>query len=252
MRNRIVFVATAGLMLAGLATADEKPGMAANKVPRTADGHPDLSGTWAYAIDLPPVVLKEQVNGSVSTKTIDTSWREPAKTPIPGALPSTPAPSYKPEFREKVKHLFDNESKLDPVFYCGKPGVPRIGSPRRIIQLPNEMVFLYEDISGDPYRVIPTDGRPHRKDANPSYYGDSVGHWEGNTLVVESTNFVEQTWFGEEGYLHSDAMRVVERFWRVGEDLAYQATVDDPKVLTVPWTMPVRVVKPTTEALEES
>src|SRR6266516_4530552 len=110
----------------------------------------------------------------------------------------------------------------------------------------------FEDISGDPYRVIPTDGRAHRKDSNPSYYGDSVGHWEADTLVIESTNFVESTWFGEEGYFHSDAMRVTERFWRVGENLAYQVTVDDPKVLTAPWTLPVRAVKPTNDPLEES
>src|ERR1700737_3168161 len=185
MRHQFVFVVAAAAMLAGFATADEKTGVATKNVPRAADGHPDLNGIWAYAIDLPPVVLKKQVNGSVSTKTIDQSWREPAKTPVRGALPSTPAPSYKPEFREKVQHLFDNESKLDPVFYCGKPGIPRIGSPRRIIQLPRAMVFLYEEFSGDPYRIIPTDGRAHRADANPSYYGDSVGHWDGDTLVVD-------------------------------------------------------------------
>ena len=252
MRYRIVFVVVAALMLAGLATADEKAGAATNKEPRAADGHPDLSGTWAYAIDLPPVVLKKQVNGSVSTKSIDQSWREPAKTPVRGALPSTPAPSYKPEFREKVQHLFDNESKLDPVFYCGKPGIPRIGSPRRIIQLPGEMVFLYEDISGDPYRIIPTDGRSHRPDANPSYYGDSVGHWEGDTLVVDVTNFLKDGWFGEGGYFHTDAMHVTERLWRDGDNLVWQATVVDPKVLTAPWTMSPRVVKPSNDPLEES
>jgi hypothetical protein len=71
-------------------------------------------------------------------------------------------------------------------------------------------------------------------------------------LVVESTNFVESTWFGEEGYFHSDAMRVTERFWRAGENLAYQATVEDPKVLTAPWTMAARLVKPSNDPLEES
>jgi hypothetical protein len=252
MTNRFVLAIAAALMLGGLATADEKPGAAASKVPRTADGHPDLSGIWAYAIDLPPVLLKEQVKGSVSIKTIDTSWRESPKAPIPGALPSTAAPSYKPEFREKVKYLFDNESKLDQVFYCGKPGVPRIGSPRRIIQLPGEMIFLYEDISGDPYRIIPTDGRAHRADANPSYYGDSVGHWDGDTLVVDLTNFLKDGWFGEGGYFHTDAMHVTERLWRDGENLVWQATVDDPKVLTAPWTIAPRVVKPSSDPLEES
>jgi len=115
-----------------------------------------------------------------------------------------------------------------------------------------ESTFLYEDISGDPYRVIPTDGRKHRVDANPSYYGDAVGHWEGDTLVVDSTNFVEDTWFGEGGYFHSDAMHVIERFWRVGENLAYQVTVDDPVVLTQPWTNFVHIIKPSTLPLEES
>ena len=240
--NRFFYTIVTALLLPALAGA-QKPSAA----------HPDLSGLWLFSIGLPQTALKKEVNGKVEIHRIDASGRNrPVRSDVPGALPSTAAPSYKPEFQAKVKHFSENESKLDPVFYCDRPGTPRIGPPRRIIQLSNEVVFLYEDISGDPYRVIPTDGRPHRKDANPSYYGDSVGHWEGETLVVESTNFVEGTWFGEEGYFHSDAMRVTERFWRVGEDLAYQATVDDPKVLTAPWTMPVRVVKPTNEPLEES
>jgi hypothetical protein len=214
--------------------------------------HPDLSGIWAFSIDLPPTALKRQANGAVSVKGIDQSGRRPAQAAIPGALPSTPAPAYKPEFQEKVKNLSENESKLDPVFYCGKPGIPRIGPPRRIIQLPNEMIFLYEDISGDPYRIIPTDGRPHRENGNPSAYGDSAGRWEGNTFVVDVRNFAEDTWFGEEGYFHSDAMHVIERLWRNGENLVYQVTVEDPKVLTAPWTMSPRVVKPSNEPLEES
>jgi hypothetical protein len=217
-----------------------------------AQSHPDLSGTWLFSIDLPPAAIKRQVNGAVSVKGIDSSGRKPAQKPVAGALPSTPEPSYKSEFQAKVKNLFDRESKTDPVFYCGKPGIPRIGPPRRIIQMPNEMIFFYEDISGDPYRIIPTDGRKHRADANPSAYGDSVGHWEGNTLVVDVNNFVDDTWFGEGGYFHTDAMHVTERFWRDGENLAYQVTVEDPKVLTAPWTMPVRLVKPSTEPLEES
>jgi hypothetical protein len=171
---------------------------------------------------------------------------------VKGAQPSTPAPTYKPKYLAKVKDLFDHESKTDPVFYCGKPGVPRIGTPRKIVQLPNEIIFFYEDISGDPYRIIPTDGRKHRENGNPGAYGDSVAHWEGNTLVVDVVNFVEDTWFGENGYFHSDAMHVTERLWKDGANLAYQATVEDPKVLAKPWVMPARVVKPSTDPLEES
>jgi hypothetical protein len=218
-----------------------------------ADGHPDLSGIWAYSIDLPGGALQKQsAKGGVEVERVDLSGRHAAKMAVPGALPSTPTPSYKPEFQAKVKNLFDNEAKLDKVFFCGKPGVPRISSPRKVVQLPNEVIFFYEDISGDPYRIIPTDGRPHDPDADPSYYGDSVGHWDGDTLVVDATNFVDDTWFGEGGYFHTTAMRVIERFWKVGDDLAYQVTVDDPNVLTEPWTEPARIIKPSNEPLEES
>ncbi|HUK34145.1 MAG TPA: hypothetical protein VLV86_09560 [Vicinamibacterales bacterium] len=224
---------------------------AATLAAQSNTGHPDLSGTWLFSIDLPPIALKRSTSGTTTIKTIDASGRRPASEKIAGAMPYADAPAYKPELRAKVKALLDHESKTDPVFYCDRPGVPRIGPPRRIIQLPNEFVFLYEDISGDPYRLIPVGGT-HKKDGNPSYYGDSVARWDGNTLVVDVVNFVDSTWFGEDGYYHSDAMHVTERFWRSGSNLVYQVTVEDPKVLTAPWTMAPRVVKPSTEALEES
>ena len=194
--NFVCVVTTAALLpVLGAAQPTNKPANAAS-VKRTADGHADLSGVWAFGIDLPPGGLKSEVNGAVAIKTVDQSARRPAKTAVPGAMPFTPTPSYKPEYLAKVKDLSDHESKTDEVFYCGKPGIPRIGSPRKIVQTPGEVIFFYEDISGDPYRIIPTDGRPHRANGNPSYYGDSVGHWEGDTLVVDVTNFVDSTWFG--------------------------------------------------------
>jgi hypothetical protein len=251
MKNRLFFIFALFVLVAMCAAGQQKA--ASVKVQRTADGHPDLSGIWLFSIDLPPTALKRGANGgTVSVKGIDASGRRPPKAAPAGSLPSSEEPTYKPEYLSKVKDLFDRESKTDPVFYCGRPGVPRIGSPRRIIQSPKEMIFLYEDISGDPYRIIPTDGRPHRADGNPSYYGDSVGHWEGDTMVIDVTNFVDDTWFGEGGYFHSDAMHVTERMWRDGENLVWQAIVEDPKVLAKPWTMPARVVKPSNEPLEES
>lgn len=260
MRDSFVSILAAVILLATSAAAQQsadtsQPAASATSthVKRMADGHPDLSGIWAYSIDLPGGALQKQsANGAVEIEKVDLSGRHPAKMAVPGALPSTPTPSYKPEDQAKVKYLFDNEAKLDKVFFCGKPGVPRISSPRKIVQLPNEVIFFYEDISGDPYRIIPTDGRPHNPDADPSYYGDSVGHWEGDTLVVDATNFVDDTWFGEGGYFHTTAMRVIERFWKVGDNLAYQVTVDDPNVLTEPWTEPARIIKPSNEPLEES
>lgn len=214
--------------------------------------HPDLSGVWSYAIDRAPSALKKEVNGTVTIQKIDQSARHGDARSIRGVLPSTPAPTYKPEFRAKVKDLAEHESRTDPVFYCGRPGVPRIGPPRKIVQLPKETIFFYEDISGDPYRIIPTDGRPHRANANPSHYGDSVGRWDGSVFVVDVREFVDDTWFGEDGYFHSDQMHVIERLWKDGENLVWQATVEDPKVLASPWVVPPRVLRPSSDALEES
>ena len=263
MTRRIAVVLTVSWLIAGVATAQQKPTAAAKPgqagkqasgsvVRRDAAGHPDLSGGWTYAIDVAPVALKRVVDGKATTVTLDQSARHRVFENVSGARPWTNAPSYKPEFLDKVKDLSDHQSKTDGVFYCGRPGVPRIGSPRRIIQLPGELIFLYEEISGNTFRLVPTDGRKHREDANPSYYGDSVGHWEGDTLVVDTTNFVEDTWFGEDGYFHSDALHVIERLWRVGKSLAFQVTVDDSKVLTQPWTNFPHLIEPSTVPLEES
>jgi hypothetical protein len=223
--------------------------------PRTADGHPDLNGVWSGVGGISSFFRSEKKeDGSIQIKGGDQFYiftnKRPDAPPRPAAAQNVP--SYKPEFAEKVKNLNDNESKLDQVFYCGKPGVPRQGPPRKIMQTPKEVVFLYEDMSGDGYRVIPIDGRAHRADASPSYNGDSVGHWEGDTLVIDATNFVEDTWFGENGYFHSDAMRVIERLTRQGDAILYEVTVDDPKVLTQPWTMNPRKIQLTDEQLEES
>lgn len=239
MRNVCLGVFACAILIPGVALAQQTT-------------HPDLSGVWTYAIDRAPAALKTEVNGTATIQRIDQSARHGDVSSVRGVRPSAPAPSYKPGLQSKVKELADHQSKTDPVFYCGKPGVPRIGPPRKIVQLPNELIFLYEDISGDPYRIIPTDGRPHRPRANPSHYGDSVGRWEGEVLAIDVRNFVDDSWFGEEGYFHSDAMRVVERIWKDGENLVWQATVEDPTVLTAPWIMPARLVKPSTDPLEES
>jgi len=213
---------------------------------------PDLSGVWSYAIDRAPAALKKEVNGQVTIHKIDQSARHGDASTVRGVQPSTPRPAYKPEHLAKLKDLADHESRTDPVFYCGKPGVPRIGPPRKIVQLPKETIFFYEDISGDPYRIIPTDGRPHRQYPNPSAYGDSIGKWEGDVFVVDVTGFGDDTWFGEDGYFHTDAMHVIERIWRDGDNLVWQATIEEPNVLAKPWVMPARVLKPSTDSLEES
>jgi hypothetical protein len=219
------------------------------EIARTADGRPDLSGRWANTTRLTPYAL--QADGAVLNQ-IDQSARFVPPEDIPGILEWTAEPTYMPEYQARVDDLYQHANRVDPVVYCGKPGVPRVGPPRRIIQLPDEIIFLYEDMSGDVYRIIPTDGRPHDEFANPAPYGDSVGHWEGDVLVVDVTSFDDSTWLGERGYFHTDAMRVTERLFLYGEDLVYQVIVDDPNVLVEPWTMPPRIVSPDGLELQES
>jgi hypothetical protein len=113
-----------------------------------------------------------------------------------------------------------------------------------------EAVILRHEMVHDT-RIIYMD-RPHVGAGVRLLAGDSRARWEGDTLVVDVKNFVEDTWFGENGYFHTDAMHVTERLWRVGDNLAYQMTVDDPKVLTQPWTDFPHLIKPSDEPLQES
>ena len=147
-------------------------------------------------------------------------------------------PPYKPELQAKLKEMSDLQARLDPAFYCKPEGVPRMGAPSQIVQTPGQVVFLYEGRNA--FRVIPTDGRPHRDDVDPSWMGDSIGRWEGDTLVVDVTNFIDESWLDADGWFHSDKMHVVERIRRDGDVLNYSATVEDPVVFTGPWQMTPR------------
>ena len=93
--------------------------------------------------------------------------------------------------------------ELDTVLRCYPPGVPRIGPPAKIVQTANEVVFLYDDYNGSFFRVIPTDGRPRRQGLTPSYLGNAVGSFEGDTLVVETVNFTDETWLTDNGAFHT-------------------------------------------------
>lgn len=120
--------------------------------------------------------------------------------------------------------------------HCLPRGVPdTIGEPYpvQIVQTPDLVVILYE--AGEFFRVIPTDGRPHPADLDPTWMGNSVGHWEGDTLVVDVTGVNDKVSVGE--YRHTNAYHLVERFERVSYDtLKYSATIDDPNVFAQPWT----------------
>jgi hypothetical protein len=149
-------------------------------------------------------------------------------------------PEYKPEFQEKVKAMVLDPQHSDPTTYrCMQPGVPRIGPPTYILQTPTQVFLLYSQRSttrpSSTFRVVPIDGLSHPKSLDPSPNGDSVGHWEGDTLVVDVTNLDDSTWISGDGTFHSLAMHVTERFTRTGDTLQYSAKVEDSKVLAKPF-----------------
>jgi hypothetical protein len=130
---------------------------------------------------------------------------------------------YKPELWDKVQQLDMWTNKEDPVMTCQALGVPRQGPPRRIWQTENDITFLYNggDAGGGygEYRIIPIDGREHGPDAKfeLNYMGNTVGKWEGDTLVLDSIGFIDTTWIGRGGYFHSEKMHVIEKFTREGD-----------------------------------
>jgi hypothetical protein len=156
-------------------------------------------------------------------------------------------PQYKPQYWSKVQYFNVNGNKLDPNYHCMPLGVPRLGPPVKIVQLPTETIFFYQTAfqTRPEFRIVRTDGRPH----NPlnlidgSWNGDAIGRWDGDNFVVETEGLDEDTWLGESGYLHSDKTRVIETFHRHGNLLDYDVTVDDPTVLARPWVMSRRTLR---------
>jgi len=195
---------------------------AAKPAPRMADGHPDLSGVWWGGADVGGRGFR---GGARGTPTV-------SYTSL-----------YQPWAAEKAKTLSDKD---DPTLKCvpvafGTLNVSlySVGAVGQIISTPKFVVMLQETFHG--YQLIPLDGRSHREDVPPAYRGDSIGHWDGDTLVVDTKNYTDNTWMFAEGRVsfHSDALHIVERYHRVDMNtLEIEATIEDPKVLTGPWKAP--------------
>ena len=243
-------------------TAAQTPGADAKATPRI-DGRPDLNGTWDTGYNDVAIgfVRPQQLpGGSLCVAGCPPAAGAPAAGARAGGAGGraggTPAPrdfpKYKPEFQAKVKDLEARQVKEDTILRCEPPGVPRIGPPAKIVQTRREVLFLYDDANGSFFRIIPIDGRPHRKDLPPSYLGDAIGKWDGDTLVVETVNFNEDTWLTDDGAFHTKDVKVIERLRRVGNTIEYQATVHDPAVLTEPWSPAARTLRLTDRELEES
>jgi hypothetical protein len=248
----IVMCAVVGLS-ASLATAQEtknqpKPegsGQVSKPIPRTPDGRPDLSGFYgSHAVVLPPGLAVGRVEAGAkndpSTLPINEKHNTPGGLAALRVYPGANVPAgllYKPEALAKVEEL-RKKPEYDPAYEgsaCLPLGIPREQGPMQIVQGAKGIAILYEEPQA--FRYIPIDGSAARTDQDPSYMGESVGHWEGDTLVVDVTNFNDITWFDTDGLFHSDALHVVERYRLDGDTLAYEATIDDPSVLTKPWTV---------------
>lgn len=229
--------------------------------PRLPDGHPDLTGFWQPA-GWGYAVTQGRLSADGKTYYTGRAAEAPTQTPkkvaeLKHRLEGPNLPPYKPELIEKVKYLGEHQSHEDPAFKCAPKGFPRVGPPTEIVQVASEMVFLYDTVNSseqNAFRVVSTDGRGHDPSLNPSYYGDSIGHWEGNTMVVDVANFVDDTWLSQNGTIHSDAMHVIEKLTREGNVITWEVSIDDPKMFTRPWIITRHLVHGLKggHALEES
>ena len=194
-------------------------GQTSAKDPRMPDGKPDLTGVYNFA-------------------------------GVRGATPPT-LKSGAEKFRiVRGPNEIRGNTTLGPD--CVPLGVPQsfvTPYPFQIVQTPKFILMVFE--YPNTFRFIPTDGRPHPADPDPTWMGDSVGHWEGDTLVVDAVGFNDKTEVS--GYMHTESLHVVERYRRVETGLQYDVTVDDPNVFASPWTLPTRILpfRPDLERVDE-
>jgi hypothetical protein len=217
---------------------------AAYRAPRSDGGHPDLNGIWQsmneadYDLEAhvarPAMALRQGPYGPVPAAPVLALGAVGAVPPSLGVVEGGEIP-YKSEMLAKKKENQENWLKLDPEIKCYLPGVPRatyIPQPFQIFQNAKQIFFTYQ-FAGAVRNVFLKDPGPAPVD---SWMGQSVGHWEGETLVIDVTGLNDQTWFDRTGNFHSDALHVVERYTRTSPDvISYEATIEDPKVFTRPW-----------------
>jgi hypothetical protein len=217
---------------------------AAYRAARTADGKPNLNGVWQALNEANWDIETHGAGPSPFPTLLGALFAEP---PGLGIVEGGPLP-YKPEMLAKKKENFEkrltrptsreiNDTTGDPEAKCYMPGVPRatyMPTPFQIVQTPQLILIVYSFASAT--RQIHVGRKPEAP--AESWMGWSIGHWEGDTLVVDVTDQVDKTWFDRAGNFHSDAMHVVERYTPTSPGtLMYEATIDDPQVFTRPWKM---------------
>ena len=197
--------------------------------PRGSDGKPDLTGVYQasnrrgpeWDAQTPGDVPGQPANAAQAA--VNTAQREP----IP----------FRPEALKRAQDILNRRSIDDPAAHCLPQTSPRITPvslfPIEFVHTPTKLVILYEYLWE--FRSIPIGGS-HPDDAEPSFLGDSVARWDGNTLVVDVTSFKAGGWLGG-GFVHSDQLHLIERYTRVDRDqVNYEVTIEDPIVLTKPFT----------------
>src|SRR5712671_6956264 len=234
-------VAVAAIVLAAMPLAAQT---APYRAPRAAGGKPDLNGIWQTVneanYDLEghsaraAMALRPGPLGPVPAAPVLALGAVGAVPPSMGVVEGGEIP-YKPEALAKKKENQANWISSDPEIKCYLPGVPRatyIGQPFQIFQNATQLFFAYQ-YAGAVRNIYLTDPGPAPVD---SWMGQSVGHWDGETLVIDVTGMHDQSWFDRAGNFHSDALHVVERYTRKSPDvIAYEATIEDPQVFTRPW-----------------
>jgi len=237
MRNRLrgagFASATAVLITALLLGVIPTAGVAqVNKAQRTADGKPDLSGIW-QALNTANWDIQEHASRPGQVVALGAAGAVPAGLSV---VEGNEIP-YLPAAAAKKKENFENRLTADPEVKCYMPGVPRatyMPYPFQIVQTPKFILMAYEYAGAN--RTIYMDKVP--PSPVESWMGNSVGRWEGDTLVVDVTNLNDQTWFDRAGNFHSDALHVVERYTPLSPDaISYEVTIEDPKVFSRPWKM---------------
>jgi hypothetical protein len=216
-------------------TPDGKPNLSA-PAPRTADGKPDLSGLWRGGGGAAPAGQRGAATPAPTASPNDVplaTFRNVGAN-VKGGLP------LQPWAADLLKKRNDDNSKDNPEAHCLPMGIMQFhtqGAPRKFFQTPDALVILYEASSG--VRQIFTDGRTlPNNDPQPWWYGYSVGKWDGDTLVVETTGLRDGGWLDIIGTPLTDAAKITERFRRVDfERMEIDVTIDDPKAYTRPWTV---------------
>ena len=214
------------------------------RAPRTPDGHPDLNGIWQalneanYDLELhtarPALALRDGPFGPVPVPQVLALGAAGAVPPGVGVVEGGTIP-YRPEMIERKKENQKNWLTADPEIKCDLPGVPRatyMPYPFQILQS-NSAIFIAYEYDGAGRNLYLKDPGPPPVD---SWMGQSVAHWEGETLVVDVKGFNEDTWFDRAGNFHSDKLHVIERYTRTSPDvISYEATIEDPTVFTRAW-----------------